>query len=356
MKRIITIIVALVAMASGMEVMAADESYAVYNNGALTFYHDGLRSSRTGMTYDLNTGINIPGWQADGNYANVTSVLFDSSFKSARPTTTYSWFDGMKKIVSIGGIDNLNTSDVTNMECMFCGCSSLKNLNLSHFDTSKVTGMFGMFKCCSSLTSLTVSSFDTSKVTDMGEMFLCCSSLTSLDVNNFDTSEVTSMGSMFYGCNSLTSLDLSNFDTSNVTYISSMFLGCKSLTSLDMSNFDTSKVTNMSGMFFFCNNLIRLDVSSFDTSNVTSMDGLFSGCSKLTTVYVGSGWSTTNVTSSDMFTDCSAIKGEQGTTYDDDHTDAAYAHVDGGSANPGYLTSVQGTVMDIGEAAPLKDK
>ena len=51
MKRIITIILALVAFASGMKVMAADESYAVYNSGALLFYHDSQRSSKTGTTY-----------------------------------------------------------------------------------------------------------------------------------------------------------------------------------------------------------------------------------------------------------------------------------------------------------------
>lgn len=125
MKRIITIILALVAFASGMKVMAADESYAVYNSGALLFYHDSQRSSKTGTTYDLNTGSNNPGWYTDGNYANVTSVFFDSSFKSARPTSTYSWFTRMTNLQSIGGIDNLNTSNVTNMHGMFQGCGKL---------------------------------------------------------------------------------------------------------------------------------------------------------------------------------------------------------------------------------------
>ena len=35
--------------------------------------------------------------------------------------------------------------------------------------------------------------------------------------------------------------------------------------------------------------------------------------------------------SSSMFLDCKKIKGGQGTTYDPNHTDAAYAHVDGGN-------------------------
>ena len=35
------------------------------------------------------------------------------------------------------------------MECMFCGYSSLKELNLSNFNTNNVTNMAGMFYGCS---------------------------------------------------------------------------------------------------------------------------------------------------------------------------------------------------------------
>ena len=65
--------------------------------------------------------------------------------------------------------------------------------------------------------------FDTSNVTNMNYMFSGCSSLQSLDLSNFDTSNVTNMGSMFNGCSSLQSLDLSNFDTSKVTNMDGMF-------------------------------------------------------------------------------------------------------------------------------------
>ena len=41
---------------------AAAEAYACYtsSNTTLTFYYDNLRSSRTGVTYDLNTTITLP--------------------------------------------------------------------------------------------------------------------------------------------------------------------------------------------------------------------------------------------------------------------------------------------------------
>ncbi|EMF0190094.1 BspA family leucine-rich repeat surface protein [Enterococcus hirae] len=64
---------------------------------------------------------------------------------------------------------------------------------------------------------------DTSNVTNMREMFKEMSNLTSLDVSGFDTSNVTTMENMFYNISSVTSLDLSVFDTSNVTTMQDMF-------------------------------------------------------------------------------------------------------------------------------------
>ena len=61
---------------------AAAEAYACYtpSNTTLTFYYDNYRSSRTGTTYDLNTGSNDAGWDTDGTKSNVTKVVFDPSF------------------------------------------------------------------------------------------------------------------------------------------------------------------------------------------------------------------------------------------------------------------------------------
>jgi surface protein len=219
---------------------SAIEAYACYtsSNTTLTFYYDNYRSSRTGTTYDLNTGSQYTDWDNDGTKAYVTKVVFHSSFANYRPTTTFDWFYGMQNLQSITGISNLNTSEVTNMSLMFQNCTQLTSLDLSHFNTSKVTDMGGMF--------------------------------------------------------------------SNST----------SLTSLDLSSFNTSKVTNMGWMF--------------------------NKCSNLRTIYVGSGWNTASVTaSSNMFTNCTSLVGGQGTTYNASNpTDKTYAHIDGGTSNPGYFTAV----------------
>ena len=370
------IVTLLMVMFMGMQVMA-QEAYAVLSDDGttLTFYYDTNKSSYGTNAYDAsNTGYNYPGWYKHFNFIieqnpnKITKVEFNSSFKNARPTSTYYWFGDQNNLTTITGISNLNTSNVTNMRSMFYHCSSLTSLDVSKFNTSKVTDMSDMFCNCRSLTSLDVSKFNTSKVTFMMSMFESCSSLPSLDVSNFNTSKVTGMNGMFFDCRSLTSLDVSSFDTSNVTDMSDMFRNCCSLPSLDVSGFNTSKVTNMNCMFAGCSSLPSLDLSSFDTRMVTDMGGMFASCSSLPsldlssfdtrmvtemffmfyddesliTIYVGSQWDISNLVSNgeeNMFQGCTSLKGENGTTYDENLTGYEYAHVDN-TFNSGYLSSV----------------
>ena len=131
-----------------------------------------------------------------------------------------------------------------------------------------------------------LNNFDTSNVTNMSRMFQW-GNMTSLDLSSFDTSNVTNMNSMFSFTNNLTTLDLSNFDTSNVSNMNSMFRGARALTRIDLSSFDTSNVANMSRMFGSMGNLTSLDLSNFDTGNVTSMSGMFDGSSSLKQLTLG---------------------------------------------------------------------
>lgn len=94
-----------------------------------------------------------------------------------------------------------------------------------------------------------LNNLDTSNVTDMSSMFQGMSSLKSLDLTNFDTSKVTSMEEMFRGNKMLSNLDLSNFNTSNVTNMYGMFNVCSIIDTLDLSNFNTSNVINLRMLF-----------------------------------------------------------------------------------------------------------
>lgn len=136
------------------------------------------------------------------------------------------------------------------------------------------------------------------------------------------------------------------FDSSfaNCTTITSTALWFAFLSNLQhivgIEYLNTANVTDMYGMFWECWALTSLDLSHFSTSNVTDMATMFNGCTALTTISVGSGWSTSNVTNGQgMFEGCTSLVGGAGTTYDADHIDYTYAHIDGGSSNPGYLTS-----------------
>ncbi|MBO4803748.1 MAG: BspA family leucine-rich repeat surface protein, partial [Muribaculaceae bacterium] len=168
---------------------------------------------------------------------------------------------------------------------------------------------------CADLTELNLGrQFKADNAVEFFRMFADCSSLTSLNLGYFNPVKATSMGSMFEGCSSLTKIDMGNFgNTENLDRIDHMFQDCSSLKSLDLSGIYTGNVTNM-----YCT---------------------FYGCNSLETIYVGSQWSTANVTNSAlMFHNCTSLVGGQGTTFDPNHINDAYAHIDGGPSNPGYLT------------------
>ena len=294
--------------------LSAQEAYVAESEGGstLTFYYDNNRSSRNGKTWgiDEKSSSSKPVWAGTYEHPNgvVTKVVFDDSFKNYRPITTNYWFYYFSSLTTIEGLENLNTSAVTDMGGMFFGCSNLTSLNLSNFNTSKVTNMYGMFSDCFGLTSLNLSNFNTSKVTNMNGMFVGCSKLTSLNLSNFNTSKVTNMNGMFVGCSKLTSLNLSNFNTSAVTDMGGIFYGCTGLTSLNLSNFNTSAVTNMGLMFSGCSGLTSLNVSNFNTSAVTNMSWMFEDCRYLKELNVSNFKTSAVAYMYEMFRDCSGLK------------------------------------------------
>ena len=239
---------------------------------------------------------------------------------AVKPKSCEGWFFKCHSLTQIKNIENLYTSECTDMSSMFYGCISLTSIEIRHFDTSNVTNMSGMFVSCESLKSVDVSHFDTCKVTNMSEMFSECSSLKGVDVSHFDTSNVTNMAIMFDSCKSLENVDVSHFNTSNVTDMSYMFAWSNKLTSLNVSNFDTCKVTNMSFMFAGCSSLKNVDVSHFDTRNVTDITQMFSHCTKLINIDL-SNFNISNVTNMNfMFTQCTSLQKKgvkvSQTTYD----------------------------------------
>ena len=262
-----------------------------------------------------------------------------NNFNTSKVTNMDGMFSFCESLTNLD-VSRFNTSEVTNMDEMFRGCRLITSLDVSRFNTTNVVYMAGMFRGCRLLASVNISGFDTENVVYMNSMFQDCRSLNSLDLNSFITSNVTDMSNMFYNCYTLTNVDVSNFSTSNVTNMHGMFYSCGSLTSIDLQGFNTSNVTSMYEMFAGCGSLASIDLSSFNTSNVTDMHNMFHNSKHIKTIYVGKNWETCCITDggNNMFDGCDCLVGGAGTVYDSAHTDYTYAHVDGGSSNPGYLT------------------
>lgn len=281
------------------------------------------------LYYDKNKQTSDNAISASPLWANyverkaIQTVVFDESFKDARPKSCTAWFFCFEGLTRIEHLDYLNTPEVENMREMFSKCTSLETLDLSSYNTEKVTNMSemfvgstnlrtinlpkgfigsnvtdlnGMFRGCASLTELDLSGSNAEKVKNMGNMFDGCVALSNLNLSGFKTGSVTDMRYLFSSCQSLESLDLSGFNTENVSSMVSMFSQCSSLRSLDLSSFNTSKVIDMNLMFYKCINLESIDLSSFDTENLQQMAHMFYSCTKLETLDLSS-FATPNMTS-----------------------------------------------------------
>lgn len=296
----------------------------------LTLYYD------TNFGKGNDQGISeSPLWMQLDERMKIKSVVFDESFKDARPTTCVSWFLWFEALTTIEHLDYLNTSEVEYMNSMFTKCTGLETLDLSSFNTEKVKNMYamfdgatnlrsiklpkgfigssvtdlnGMFRGCASLTELDLSGSNAEKVKNMGSMFYGCVALSNLNLSGFKTGSLTDMQYLFSSCQSLESLDLSGFNTENVTSMVSMFSQCSSLRSLDLSSFNTSKVIGMNLMFYNCTNLESIDLSSFETENLQQMPHMFYSCTKLETLDLSS-FATPNMTSMlSAFQNCKNLK------------------------------------------------
>lgn len=175
------------------------------------------------------------------NYASLEKVVFEESFKKFKPTTLSSFFEGLESLTSISGLENLNTTHVTDMSKMFYNCYKLNSLNLSQFNTGNVE--------------------------KMNEMFYYCRGLNSLDLSAFNTAKVNNMYRMFYYC-FVRTIDLSSFNTANVENMDEMFAGASLMVNIYTSDsFKTDKLTNSKDMFNFCTMLPNFNKDEVDATH-----------------------------------------------------------------------------------------
>ncbi|MDD7028636.1 MAG: BspA family leucine-rich repeat surface protein, partial [Prevotellaceae bacterium] len=361
-------------------------SYVVYleADNTLTFKYGEIPASGDGSTvYSIPSSSYEPEWISD-HASDIKKVVFDESFAVVRPTNCYCWFTDCSALTDIQGIQNLNTTEVTNMGGMFYNCSNLTSLDLSGFDTQRVSEMNSMFFGCSKLTTIFVSDkFVVENVTQSDNMFSFCDKLsgaisydyqkTNKEYANCTTGYFTNIEDKDYfmhhavynsGAKSLTfkygnknrvadGITTYELNTGNtepgwkektdievVTFEESFkdarpescHAWLKGLSSLSAINnieyLNTEECTDMAEMFSGCSTITKLDLRTFDTRKVTDMSAMFSGCGSLTKIDVTGLFDVANVTSSEgMFTGCTRLKGV--IAFDENHVDKTYANGEG---------------------------
>ena len=218
------------------------------------------------------------------NCAKLTS-LDVSSLNTENVIDMSFMFYGCEGLTSLN-LNDIDTSNVENMRAMFYGCRQLKSLDVSSLNTEKVTNMSAMFAANGTTMELTeiigLENFDTSNVTDMNTMFQNCGKLTSLNVSSFNTEKVTNMSYMFCAGSGKTMvlteiIGLEKFNTSKVTDMNTMFQNCIKLKSLNLNSFDTRNVTNMSYMFYGCSSLTVINAGP-NWKTASKNTSMFSSC------------------------------------------------------------------------------
>ena len=157
------------------EVTTDPEVYTefVEETGTLTYYYDGKKDSRTGVTEVYDPEVT----RFNGYKKDVLKAVIDPSMKEAPLTSTKAMFYDLSNMTSIEGLENLNTSGVTNMEDMFENCMRLEKLDVSLFDVGNVKSFMLMFSQCTRLSTIICYSDWSTSSAQSGYMFYGCRAL-----------------------------------------------------------------------------------------------------------------------------------------------------------------------------------
>lgn len=269
---------------------------------------------------------------------------------------------------------DFHTGEVTNMEGMFAELGYY-TADISHFDFSSVENMSKMFMggttevsygACpyslgmsdviwpantqttpvKTLAYLFASNCNIKKIKalkiiapslkDTRYAFAGLKEVTSIDLDNFDTSSVENMEGMFAFNDTDFMKDQHikiSLNTSNVKNMSKLF-HYTYVSYLDVSDFDVSKVIDFSDTFGYTW-LYELDLTGWNTISATNMTSMFEDSNWLQKIYASDSFVTTNVVASDNIFYSLPEAHYRGGAGSYIQNNIRYAHIDGGTANPG---------------------
>lgn len=283
-----------------------------------------------------------------GSRAN-RSVVFPTTFNTSSAITMEGMFGSLNGSSASIDISNFSLAKVENMSKMFMGSKD-------EFDTNGCGDSYGIaditwpnltvapeLKTLKSLFShncniqkIKAPKITAPKLTDISYAFANLGTVNTLDLDDFDTSNVENMEGLFAGNSSRFNTAYRakiSLNTSNVKNMSKLF-HYTYVSYLDLSDFDVRKVTNFSKAFDYTW-LYELDLTNWNTISATDMSNMFGGSTWLTKIYASDSFTTTNVTSyNGIFRSLSSYRGQAGSAIPNGNS-IEYAHIDGGSANPG---------------------
>ena len=241
------------------------------------------------------TRANISNITGSAYYLFVDSSVTEIIANNVTPIGSFSSvFKGCKQLTTITGLNTWNTSQLTDSSHMFNACSQLTTIDISGWDTSNITSIEHMFRNyglgvgSSKLTTIKgIEQFNTSKITNFSCLFQGQNSLIELDLSRWDASKVTNMSNMFHGCSSLQSINISQWNTSNVREFNYTFDGCRSLTNIiGVENLLAGKTRTSLGMvrtFADCHKLkfnFPNGKPNWFFTNTQTWTQTFNGCGK----------------------------------------------------------------------------
>ncbi|MBR5036303.1 MAG: BspA family leucine-rich repeat surface protein [Prevotella sp.] len=364
--------------AEGKAIVRTLNSSTVYLNWAGSTNGQTLTSATFDPSFKSYTGLtNLFRWFE--NCKVLTSITGLENLSTPNVTTTGSMFSSSNALTELD-LTALNTSSVTDMSYMFSYATNLQTIYVDdNWTISADANTSSMFLSCSALVGGRGTLFNSSKTdgtmahidggtADPGYLsrkgdpvayavvtknadskpvavtFYYDTQKYSRTVDN--TTIVTRLNSnVAYKEWADVTLTSASFDPSFASYhdltsLYQWFYWCSALTGITgLEYLNTENVTTMYNMFYSCEALTELDLTHFDVSKVQNSYQMFAQCTNLETIYATSDWNTeTNTQSFYMFLRCPKLMGGAMTAYDASHTDMAYAHPDGGIANPGYFT------------------
>jgi surface protein len=209
-----------------------------------------------------------------------------SEFVTNKITDLSSMFEECITLTSIPDISKWDVENVITMKDIFNGCESMESLDLSEWKPNKLKVIESMFQNCKILDSLKgLENFDTSEVTNMSYVFQNCKTLIEIKgIYGWKTENVTSFSNMFDGCESLKELpDLSKWETKKATRMDYMFRNCSNLEEIKcISEWNVRNVINMNSMFENCSNLKSFsDKLKWELNPKLDKYYIFNGCDSL---------------------------------------------------------------------------